>query len=71
MIRLSWFSIRNIEKYGGSTQRLFVSGHSAGGYLSSMIGLDKRWLAVYGLDADRLAGVIPLQRPGHHAFHGA
>ena len=35
----------NIEKFGGDPTKIFVSGHSAGGYLTSMIGLDKRWLA--------------------------
>ena len=32
--------------------RVFVAGHSAGGYLTSMIGLDKRWLEPYGIDPD-------------------
>jgi Esterase/lipase len=51
--------VRNISKYGGDPSRIFVSGHSAGGYLTSMIGLDKKWLAHYGVDADTLAGLIP------------
>ena len=55
---VAW-TFRNIEKYGGSSQRIFLSGHSAGGYLTSMIGLDKRWLAAYDLDPDRIAGLIP------------
>jgi acetyl esterase/lipase len=50
---------RNIEKYGGDTSRIFVSGHSAGGYLSMMIGLDKQYLAAHGIDADNIAGLIP------------
>lgn len=28
---------RNIEKYGGDTSKIFVAGHSAGGYLASII----------------------------------
>jgi len=55
---VAW-TFHHIEKYGGSTNRIFVSGHSAGGYLTAMIGLDKRWLAVHGLDANHLAGLIP------------
>ncbi|MDR0421782.1 MAG: alpha/beta hydrolase [Proteiniphilum sp.] len=51
---------RNIEKYGGNTSRIFVSGHSAGGYLAMMIGLDRQYLAVHGVDADSIAGLIPL-----------
>ncbi|MCK5280903.1 MAG: alpha/beta hydrolase, partial [Cyclobacteriaceae bacterium] len=33
----------HIEKYGGDVKRIFISGHSAGGYLTSMIGLDKSY----------------------------
>jgi acetyl esterase/lipase len=50
----------NIEQYGGDPDLIFVSGHSAGGYLASMVGLDKKWLAAHGLDANRIAGIIPL-----------
>jgi acetyl esterase/lipase len=57
----------NIESYGGSPERIFVSGHSAGGYLTSMIGLDKSWLAQYGVDADQIAGLIPFS--GHTITH--
>ncbi|HXP60615.1 MAG TPA: alpha/beta hydrolase [Dongiaceae bacterium] len=49
----------HIGKYGGATNRIFVSGHSTGGYLASMVGLDKRWLAAHGLDANCIAGIIP------------
>ncbi len=50
---------RNIHKYGGDTSLIFVSGHSAGGYLTSMIGLDKQWLGAHDIDANRIAGLIP------------
>ena len=49
----------NVSRYGGSPDKIFLSGHSAGGYLIDMLGLDKRWLAKYGIDADRVAGLIP------------
>lgn len=55
---VAW-AFRNIHKYGGSTNRIFVSGHSAGGYLTMMLGLDKRWLAGHNLDADTIAGLVP------------
>jgi acetyl esterase/lipase len=55
---VAW-TFRNIAAYGGSTNRIFVSGHSAGGYLTSMLGLDRRWLAVHGIDANAIAGLIP------------
>lgn len=49
----------NVEKYGGSKKKVFVSGHSAGGYLTSMIGLDKKWLKAHDIDADAIAGLVP------------
>lgn len=50
---------RNIGKFGGSTKLVFLSGHSAGGYLDMMITLDKQYLAKYNIDANSVAGVIP------------
>ncbi len=50
----------HIEKYGGDPGLIFVSGHSAGAYLTSMIGLDKRWLKPYNIDPDRIAALLPL-----------
>ena len=49
----------HVGKYGGSKKKVFVSGHSAGGYLTSMIGLDKKWLKVHDVDADLIAGLVP------------
>ncbi len=51
--------IRNIENYGGDPSKVIVSGHSAGGFLTSMIGLDKSRLEKYGVDADKLAALVP------------
>lgn len=56
---VAW-TFRNIASHGGSTNLIFVSGHSAGAYLSAMIGLDKHWLAKQGIDANQIAGLIPL-----------
>ncbi len=55
---VAW-TYKNIEQYGGSHRKIFVAGHSAGGYLLDIIGLDKRWLAKYGVDADSLAALVP------------
>ncbi len=55
---VAW-TFKSIEKYGGDPNLIFVSGHSAGGYLTSMISLDKSWLAKYNIDANRIAGIIP------------
>jgi acetyl esterase/lipase len=56
---VAW-TFRSIAKYGGDTAKVFLSGHSAGGYLDLMLAMDNRWLAKHGIDAGRIAGVIPL-----------
>ena len=50
---------KNIKNYGGSEDLIFISGHSAGGYLAAMVGLNKSYLNKYGIDADKFAGIIP------------
>jgi len=63
---VAW-AFKNIKGYGGDPDKIVVSGHSAGGYLASMIGLDKKWLANYGVDADDIAMLIPFS--GHAITH--
>lgn len=55
---VAW-TFKNAGRYNGSRHKVFVTGHSAGGYLTSMVGLDRRYLAKYGIDADSIAGLIP------------
>lgn len=50
---------KNISKYGGNPKKIVVSGHSAGGYLICMIGLDKHYLAAYGIDANDIQKLVP------------
>ncbi len=57
----------NISEYGGDPRRIYVSGHSAGGYLTSMIGLDTTYLAAHGQPPDSLAGLLPFS--GHTITH--
>lgn len=52
--------IRHIAEYGGDPSQVYVGGHSAGGYLTSMIGLDKQYLAAYGIDADQIKAYYPV-----------
>ncbi|TLX78105.1 alpha/beta hydrolase [Labilibacter sediminis] len=61
------WTFRNIEKYGGNPSLIFVSGMSAGGYLTYMVGLDKKYLAAYDIDANEIAGLIPFS--GHAITH--
>lgn len=55
---VAW-TLKHCSEFNGDPAKVFVSGHSAGGYLTSMIGLDKRYLAKYGVDADSIAGYVP------------
>lgn len=50
---------KHIKQYGGSEQLIFLSGHSAGGYLVSMVALNKTYLGKYNIDANRVAALIP------------
>ncbi len=63
---VAW-TFKNIAQYGGDPELIFVSGHSAGGYLTSMVGLDKQWLAKYDVDANNIAALLPVS--GHTITH--
>lgn len=63
---VAWI-FRNIEQFGGDPDLIFLTGHSAGGYLASMVGMDTSYLAKYDIDANRIAGLIPLS--GHTITH--
>lgn len=58
---------KNISRYGGDPEKIFISGHSAGGYLASMVGLDVSYLKAHQIDANRIAGLIPFS--GHTITH--
>ena len=55
---VAW-TLRNIAGYGGDPKKVFVSGVSAGGYQTAMIGMDPRWLAKYGYRTTDLCGIAP------------
>jgi len=52
--------LKHIAEYGGDPGKVFISGHSAGGYLVAMVATDKEFLAKYGCAPQQLAGVIPI-----------
>ena len=52
--------LKNIEKYGGSSKHVYISGHSAGGYLTAMIGLDKKYLNAFKVRPTDFAGFFPV-----------
>lgn len=63
---IAW-TFKHIADYGGDPSKIVISGHSAGGYLIAMVGLDKSWLQKYGEDADKLAGIVDFS--GHAITH--
>lgn len=60
----------NVMRYGGNTHNIYVSGHSAGGYITAMLGLDKQWLTRYGVDANSIKALISFsgQMISHFAY---
>lgn len=61
------WAFKNIEDYGGNKSLIFVSGMSAGGYLTYMVGLDTKYLEAHDIDANQIAGLIPFS--GHAISH--
>jgi len=61
--------LRHIGEYGGASDAVFVSGGSAGGYLTAMIGTYPKWLNQFGADRSELAGLIPVSGQMTTHFH--
>ncbi|MDA0835439.1 MAG: alpha/beta hydrolase [Planctomycetota bacterium] len=51
---------KNIAKYGGDPDRIFVGGHSAGAQLAALICIDDRYLKEEGVSFDVLKGCVPV-----------
>lgn len=56
---VAW-TIDHVGDYGGDPEGVFVSGHSAGGYLTAMVGLDPTYLEAFGHEPGELAGLVPV-----------
>jgi acetyl esterase/lipase len=54
---------REIARYGGDVDRIFIAGHSAGAYDAAMVAFDPRWLAPYGLKPSQFRGFVGLAGP--------
>ena len=51
---------KHIAEYGGDPAKVYVAGHSAGGYLTAMLALDPKYLETFGCDPHDLAGYLPI-----------
>ena len=56
---VAW-TFENIEEFGGDKDKIYIAGHSAGGYLCLLFFLDKSYLAKWNIDANSLAGAFPI-----------
>lgn len=54
---------KNISKYGGNAQRIFVSGHSAGGHLAALISTNDQYFKNIGIE-NPIAGTILIDAAG-------
>ena len=59
---LSWVA-DNIAGWGGSSDRLYLMGHSAGAHIAALLTLDEGYIAAVGLPADAVKGTIGLAGP--------
>lgn len=45
---------KNVSQYGGDSQQIFVTGHSAGGHLAALAVMNPK----YGIDSKSISGII-------------
>lgn len=53
----------NISKYGGNPEKIFISGHSAGGHLAALINVKKKYFDSLGIE-NPIKGVILIDAAG-------
>jgi acetyl esterase/lipase len=51
---------KNIAQYGGNPSQIFVTGHSAGGHLTALLALNKKYLQAEGLSTDLIKAALPI-----------
>ena len=56
-------ALEHAGEWGVSSERVYLMGHSAGGYNAAMLALDARWLQGAGVDRGQVAGWIGLAGP--------
>ncbi|MBU2407295.1 MAG: alpha/beta hydrolase, partial [Gammaproteobacteria bacterium] len=61
-LAVKW-GIDNAARLGADPKKIYVMGHSSGGYNAAMVALDARWLDEVGSSPKKLAGWIGLAGP--------
>jgi acetyl esterase/lipase len=61
-LAIDW-ATRHASEFGGNPHRVFVMGHSAGGYNAALAILDKRYLEKLGTDVSAIKAVAALAAP--------
>jgi len=51
---------RNVARFGGDPDRLFISGHSAGAIMIADVGVDRGWLEALGISRAAIKGIVPV-----------
>ncbi len=59
---------KNIGKYGGRADQIFVTGQSAGGHLTALLATNEIYLAAQGLSLKDIKGAVPIS--GVYQFSG-
>src|SRR5262249_36524284 len=54
------WTVKNISKYGGRADWVFLSGHSAGGHLAALLATDESYLRAEKLSLGSIRGVLAL-----------
>lgn len=51
------WTVKHIAAHGGDPRKIFIGGHSAGGYLALLVGMDPERLKPHGLTLGSVAGI--------------
>ncbi len=51
---------KNIARYGGNPDAIYISGHSAGAILTADIGVDLAWLDALKVPRSAVRGIVPI-----------
>jgi acetyl esterase/lipase len=54
------WTVKHIAEHGGDPRKVFIGGHSAGGYLALLVGMDPERLKPHGLTLASVAGIAQI-----------